>query len=149
MRAKRAFAHFLRDATAQVGHDQTTSTSELERVCYPLFGSEFLGVHAQDRTPVPHGHRTYTIINLDTTGMPGSHWVARYTEGDVHALYDSYARAAREIMPLHRALVDTDLTPDAAVDQRKVGPGSKSCGQRCVAALLVARAAGMPAFLAM
>ena len=45
--------------------------------------------------------RKYAILNLDTSGETGSHWVAYAREGpSVHHLYDSFGRMANDIVPM-------------------------------------------------
>ena len=133
------------------GHNQTTSSREINRIGRKLFKTKWLGALAADEIPNPLRDKSYTIINLDTraSGLGGSHWVARYTEGDNRAYYDSYARAISTILPYaHTRARDTDLTPNVN-DQEKRGVNSKSCGQRSMATLLIARDFGMEAFMQM
>lgn len=138
-----------------IGHNSTTGSRELHRVGSNLFGARFLGVFAADQIPVPTAPRTYCIINLDKSTNPrnGSHWVARYTEGSgadcSRMYYDSYGRSVSSILPHVSGAHDTDLRPNRVLDQRRTGQDSKSCGQRCLAALMVAKRGGMQAFAQM
>ena len=55
-----------------------------------LFGNKYLGTFSQNNIPL---NRTgYLIANVDTLGMPGSHWVAIDTTPKTFYIYDSFGR---------------------------------------------------------
>ena len=131
-----------------LGHDSTTGSAELMRVGRQVIGPAFVGVFAADMVPQVSNHPSYMVINLDSSDNPrgGSHWVGRYTSGNGTSpmFYDSYARRVAQYLPEQQG-VDTDIS-NSPLDQAETGPGSESCGQRTIAALMVARTGGRDAF---
>lgn len=58
--------------------------------------NDYVGTFASDRIPILQDGQC-AIVNLDSTGQPGSHWVAIYHEGKTH-FYDSFGRQADTII---------------------------------------------------
>lgn len=124
------------------GHDGMTMTSELDKIGKKLFGSRFLGTFPQDKLP----EKIYTepsffaIINVDTQGMPGSHWtaIAGFPDSEKILVFDSFGRAAKTLLPLLRQknVVNTDLDSEQRVVQ-------ESCGQFAMALLLFVKKYGL------
>ena len=132
-----------------MGHDGTTSSRELNAAGREFFGPEWLGVFASDQIPpAPARGRSFALVNLDTSSGRGTHWTARYTENGTRMYYDSFARRVSQILPHVQGAVDTD-TRASVLDQNRVGAGYQSCGQRSIAALLVARDTGTRGFMQM
>lgn len=115
-----------------VEHAHITSTTELNRAGRHLFGSAYLGTFPQDRVP-PLKKGEMAIANVDTAGLPGTHWVAIAGLGKGQNLvYDSFGRASKKLLPYlagGRNVTDTDY--DA--EQKKV---QTSCGQYSLAWLI-------------
>lgn len=102
----------------------TTSEDELSSVGKSLLGKCFRGVSPVDRLP-PLKQGQCCIINLDFSGMPGSHWVAVYKHNSQHCIYDSFGRKSSDILSsLSRLKIkDSDYDPEQAVSE-------DNCGQR-------------------
>jgi hypothetical protein len=108
----------LEAVIAEVGHSQTTSGRELDRVMRKMLismgvdpTSAFAGVYAIDR--VPQSTRRYQIINTDPA--PGRHWFAVSPDGCV---YDS-------------------LQKNGDLDDVEQDAWEKNCGQRAIAWILL------------
>ena len=136
----------LRDAVRRIGHGRTTSSHELERVGQGLFKHGWQGVVPRDRIPARKPN-TYLICNLDQSGKQKLfHWVCRYvdSEGTV-AWHDPLGKGGKaQRQPLVRQ-VNSRWTEDDA----EQGVTEDNCGQRCLAALMIAKQCGMEAFLAL
>lgn len=116
-------------------HNKTTVSSELDKIGKSLFGAKYLGTFAQDMLDprIYDKPSKFAIINVDTAGMPGTHWVAvaGLPNSTKVMVFDSFGRASKSLLPTLRQknVVDTDR--DA--EQRKA---QLSCGQYSMAFLL-------------
>ena len=110
------------------GHNKTTTTSELNSIGKELFGNKYLGTFAQDQLPskIYEAPSKYAIINVDTTGLPGTHWVAiaGLPNSKKIMVFDSFGRASKTLLPLLRqgSVIDTD----SDAEQKQI---QLSCGQ--------------------
>ena len=136
--AEKIYCKVYNQMLIKFGHNKTTTTGELNKIGKELFGSKYLGTFAQDRLPavIYKKPSKYAIINVDTIGMPGTHWVAiaglsnsneRSSRGKAVnkiMVFDSFGRASKFLLPLLRekSVIDTD--PDA--EQKQI---QSSCGQ--------------------
>lgn len=110
------------------GHNNTTTTDELNIIGGELFGRKYLGTFAQDALP-PEIYKKpskYAIINVDTKGMPGSHWVAvaGLPNSDKIMVFDSFGRASKILLPLLKQ--DSVINTDPDSEQQLL---QMSCGQ--------------------
>lgn len=106
-----------------------TSTDQLLRLGQRTFGEDFRGVFARDEDWRREMKRGYVIVNLDTSDLRGSHWVA--VAGGL--VYDSFGR-------VHVLGAEGDLKDvDRDAEQRR---SEDNCGQRCLAWLTVYRICG-------
>ena len=115
----------LQKAIRLVGHDHTTGRDELNEAAKKLFKSKYLGTFSKSEMESVQltAKKPYAIVN--TADAPGEHWQAQALhEGNVYT-YDSYG-------------IDGDTEPDA--EQKGV---ETSCGQRCLAWLLVVKQRGL------
>jgi hypothetical protein len=86
---------------------------------------KFLGVFAENTRPVLKNSEC-CIFNLDTSKMPGSHWVALI--GNI--LYDSFGRKHQEIVPKRSAhYIDSDPNPEQKISEM-------NCGARSIAFIM-------------
>ena len=132
------------DVCRRIGHDKTTSAHELERVAQGLFGRRWQGVVPSNRIPAGKPD-SFLIANLqtDAPGNPGSHWVCRYTNEDgVCAWHDPLGEHGQE----QRAQFERHVT-QWTDDDAEQHPLETSCGQRCLAALCLARDHGLESFM--
>ena len=88
-----------------IGHDNTTSSLELDEVGKKLFGKRWLGVVPSDRVP-PRRPDSYLIANLHTAAMPGLHWVCRYVDEHGNSAWHDPLSAYRNRRPT-KSLIDT------------------------------------------
>ena len=128
----------------RIGHDHTTSAHELERVAQGLFGRRWQGVVPSNRIPAGKPD-SFLIANLqtDAPGNPGSHWVCRYTNEDgLCAWHDPLGEHGQEQRAAFERHVNQWTDDDA-----EQHPLETSCGQRCLAALCLARDHGLETFM--
>jgi hypothetical protein len=88
---------------------------------------------------------TFVIANLqtDAPGNPGSHWVCRYVAADgTCAWHDPLGQAGEQQREAFEKHVNQWTDDDA-----EQHPLETNCGQRCLAALCVARDMGIESFL--
>ena len=60
---------------------------------HPRLGSIYGGTLPCDKLPktLQRSTKTAFVVNTDPAGMPGSHWIALWTEGEKCELFDSFA----------------------------------------------------------
>jgi hypothetical protein len=109
---------------------------------------DFRGVFMQNsNVPLKNG---CFVMNTDVVGNSGVHWVAVVVQGRTVNVYDSFARYARNLLPIFSQRVkaqgfrirNADLN-----DQDQYGASTVDCGHRCISALLVYRDYGVPIYL--
>ena len=114
----------------------TTYSNVLEKYCRKLFKGKFKGVYPSDKVPKLNKLKKYCILNLDKSGLPGSHWIAlAYVNDNKYILYDSFGRKYSEIIPhltkqTKVKIEDTDYDKEQKVKEL-------NCGARCIAFLKV------------
>lgn len=108
-----------------LGHEGSTTTDELEMVCKKYLGDRFIGVFPKDHvnpSMLKNGHSF--IANLDDSNMPGTHWVALYTENNKSLIYDSFGRSSVEHTferALGRDLTSTDDDKEQSLNEINCG----------------------------
>jgi hypothetical protein len=127
--ANKEYRDYLKSIIYIIGSDDVTYNTKLNTIGRYLFGSLFMGVFARDKKPSNTSNR-YCIVNLDTTGMPGSHWVAIAD----NIVYDSFGR--------NLGFKGYDMPdPDAEQLVRQNDCGQRSLAWLCVYHTLGRRAA--------
>jgi len=108
----------------------------LEKEGRKILGTKFRGVFPSDKIPKLNDITPYAILNLDRSGLPGSHWIAiAKVKGKPETLvYDSFGRTAKSIIPSvltsrNGRVINTD--PDAEQDIKQ-----DDCGARSMAFLV-------------
>ena len=130
-----------------IGHDDTTSSLELDRVGKKLFGKQWLGVVPSDRVPSRRPN-SYLIANLHTAAMPGLHWVCRYVdENGNSAWHDPLAQLGQAQRRRHDFERHVRQWTDEAPAPHDQEASEYNCGQRCLAALCVAQSSGFQAYV--
>lgn len=125
--------------------DQGTDDQTINRVGSNFFGKQWGGVHPVDRVKIkPHN---YYVVNTDTSGGPGVHWIGLYTSSTHAYIWDSYARNPAKIVP---KLVKTIAAANYKLGKtdnihrmEQIGVTSGTCGVVSLAWLLVVRALGI------
>jgi hypothetical protein len=141
----------LKDAIKRIGHAGTTNSHELDRVGADMFKGKFLGIVPRDRIP-PRKKDSYLIANLDDSGKQSIyHWVCRYVTPKGEALWhdplgESGADQASQLVKQVRALWTDEDNFD---DPSHQADAEDNCGQRCLAALRVAKKMGVDAFMSL
>ena len=109
-----------------------------------LFGKKFRGVYSQDTLPV--GRRGMSIVNVDTSGKPGSHWVAVVETGDCIYIYDSFARYLSDLMPILEAKLNRKkIHIHEKLNKKTQAVDSSVCGQLSLSFLCVVHELGIEA----
>ncbi len=134
-RAEKIYNKILKMVVEPLTGIKTTYSDELNRISKLVLGSEFHGVYASDMIPDLTKDKPYAILNLDKTGLPGSHWIAVAKDGEHTYCYDSFGRSHVKIIPSLKGsgngkIVNTEL--DAEQTQKE-----ENCGARAIAFLLV------------
>jgi hypothetical protein len=112
--------------------DRTTYDDELRKVAKRLFGRKFMGVFPSDRIPKMK-NKQMLIANLDSSGEPGSHWVAIVKENNTTLVYDSFGRSLHKILPKFQGRGKVIMTEKDA-EQRI---SEDDCGARSLAFLSI------------
>lgn len=97
----------------------------------PRSKHKFLGVYAADTLPLRVPQRPCAlVVNMDTSNLPGSHWVAIYVRSDgVGEYFDSYGLAP--LSKHHIKFLDTACSSWTVNKVRLQGIYSSVCGQYC------------------
>tara|TARA_R110000744_G_scaffold206441_1_gene325020 strand:- start:48 stop:518 length:471 start_codon:yes stop_codon:yes gene_type:complete len=126
--------------------NSTTTNFDLNNIGKKLFSDRYLGTFASDKFPKisRKNNPKYCILNLDKTGMPGSHWVSCVILSDKVLIYDSFGRKSKKILPetfkKNTKIIDTEY--DSEQDIMEL-----NCGARCIAALVIFDEYGTKSFL--
>ena len=139
--AERVFFEIVKnEIEPNLGRGETNSF-ELDAVGEKLFGPEWGGVHASDRIRRPSEEKTeYSIGNVDTSNMPGSHWLAFYKErGKPTLIYDSFGRESGVLIPQVVKVLEKWIDADPDAEQFNF---ESRCGQLCLGFLLFAKRFG-------
>ncbi len=123
-----------------------TSASQLDDAAPKLGLSDYRGTWPADKCPeLPEG--SSVVLNLDSTGQPGTHWIALYAAPRLILCYDSFGRRVKGLarpfarLPLRgRDLVDAEEDAEQHIVE-------ENCGQRCLAWLMTAQNKGPAAAL--
>jgi hypothetical protein len=136
----KALSYFIN----KLKNNKITYDSTLNKLGIDTFGSKiFKGVHPVDKIP-DLSEDEMCIINVDTSDMPGSHWVAcAYKNGRLY-VYDSFGRQQgngdlKRMYSIIRRYYDK--IEEAEHDAEQVET-EYNCGQRSLAWLFVFRALG-------
>lgn len=130
------YNQYLSKLTDLIGNEVTFS-DELEQLGNQLFDHKFKGVFPSDKLPKLSNIQPYSIVNLDNSSQPGSHWIALAydEESDRILVYDSFGRSIKQIVPFAKnmfggQIVDTDNDAEQRIKE-------DNCGQRCLAWLII------------
>lgn len=122
------YNNYLHALQSRYGRNETRGDL-LKSVGKKMFGGRFRGVYPADLVPRLKNHQ-YAIVNLDSSGKPGSHWVGVIKHDNKSLVYDSFGRKTARILPQligkGRRIVDTDYDPEQMMHE-------ENCGHRCLA----------------
>ena len=120
------------------------SDTQLSAKGKELFGRKFRGVYSQDTLPI--GKRGMYIVNVDTRGEVGSHWVGVVETGDAIYVYDSFARHLSDLMPILEAKLNRKkIHVHEKLDHATQWGQTEICGQLATAYLCVVHELGIEA----
>ena len=125
------YKNLLKIVIKQLRHDDITTNVDLQRSCKIFFDNtkwDFLGVFPSDKIPKITSSKQILICNADDSTMGGSHWMAMTYD----LFYDSFGRTKSEMLPYSNVNHTKDTELDA--EQKET---QNSCGQRCIAWLLL------------
>ena len=124
----------LKNVKKIMKNSTTTGQDELNKVCAKVLpNGKYKGAFPSDRLPSMKSTHC-CILNLDSSGEPGSHWVGVYRTGKALVVYDSFGRRAKKILPDLKPrkglkIANTELDAEQHIL-------ATDCGQRCVAWLM-------------
>jgi len=135
------FNEYKNQIINQIGNKITTN-DQLNVLAHKLIGVRFKGVFSVDTIPL-HKNGMY-IINNQSAGMPGEHWVAVLVTVKKVYIFDSFGRKSKALLPIliksakliNKKVVDTDYDVDQTIS-------SAVCGQLSISWLLVAKQLGI------
>lgn len=118
--------------------DKALNNTQLDSIGKQLFGKRYIGTHPQDRTVFKNG---FQIINTDTYGKAGVHWVALYITPKTIYVYDSFGRPTKKLLKVlsknaTRKIVDSEYDPEQFGN-------SQICGHLCLSWLHVVKTMGI------
>jgi hypothetical protein len=132
--AHKKYDTILRSVKKLVG-GKTTYLQQLAKAGKTKFGAKFHGVYPSDRIPQLTARTPYTILNLDRSDQPGSHWIAVAKSNNDIIVYDSFGRTHKTIIPaLGRGFVGGKvIDTDRDVEQDIM---ATDCGARSLSFLV-------------
>jgi hypothetical protein len=139
-------AEQVRKLKARLGNVALNDTV-LRKECRKI--SDFRGVFMQNSRVPLHTNGCF-VMNTDVLGNAGIHWVAVVVQGKTVNIYDSFARYARNLLPIFTQRIKAEgfrVRNADLNDQDQYGSTSVDCGHRCISALLLYRDYGVPTFL--
>ena len=89
----------LKDRIIKIWGNKALYDNEITDIAQQLIGKKYVGTFPIDRVPL-FGTDKYMIVNVDKSGLPGSHWVALYLKGDTIFVYDSFARKTKKLLKI-------------------------------------------------
>lgn len=133
--AERLYNYYLKKKVYPLIGDKTTYLSQLLGAGKKLLGVKFKGVFPSDKIPKLNDLAPYSIINLDRSDQPGSHWISLAKIGDNTIVYDSFGRDYKKIIPSlkfsgNERIKNTDRDPEQRIEQT-------DCGARCLSWIMV------------
>jgi hypothetical protein len=141
------FRNTLNQVVSILGSGETSNT-QLDKVCYKLFGNQFAGTFSSDKIPKMNKKSNMCVLNLDDSSQQGSHWVSIIFDNNTVYVYDSFDRNAKNILPSifnkYKVVRNTDRTSVSKAIRQK--DYEEDCGQRCVASLIIYKVDGLESF---
>jgi hypothetical protein len=134
-KAEALYDKYLDKIQRKIG-DSTTYSDQLEKLGSHMFRTKFKGVFSSDKIPKHIKSNDMLIVNLDSSEMNGSHWIAIVKHKKKMLVYDSFARKTYKILP---ELYETTSEKNIFQTEDDVEQGIKesNCGQRFLAFLEV------------
>lgn len=134
-KAELLYDQILKQVTDEIGHNSTTYSSELNKVCKKHIGSKFKGVISRDQLNddiISDGETI--IVNMDDSDKPGSHWCGVYCENNKCLFYDSFGRSNTKNI-IGAGISKKKYNTELDVEQHE---NEDNCGQRSCAFCIIA-----------
>lgn len=142
----------LKDIIYPILGKKTTWSKDITKMGHKLFGMNYAGTFPADMIPdigknrdgsiitdgnIKKDSPLYTILNLDRSSEPGSHWIAVGYDIDSGMVwvYDSFGRDTKAIAPLLVQKFGDKLR--MADDDAEQMMHEEDCGARCLAFLYI------------
>lgn len=127
-----------------IGHRHSTYSSELNSAGNKLFGKKYKGTFCSNEFPKLTDKIPYCIINVDTSDLPGSHWlgVCKYRNKEKYLIFDSFGRDSRVLISnVCRYLGQNEVVDTRHDKEQKIR--EDDCGQRSMSFLVLCELFGM------
>jgi hypothetical protein len=134
----RVFNAHKRRLIKQLGR-KSTSDKQLTDTGKLLLGSSFQGAFPQNYRVRKTPKRQTFILNTDTSGGPGEHWVSVIKNNKTFYVYDSFGRSSRKLLPVFsrgKLVIDSEYDAEQADD-------TEIWGQLCLSWLLTVQQLGI------
>jgi hypothetical protein len=133
------FRTYKRQMIKALGRKATTD-KQLTTMGKKLFGKKYIGTFSQNYKVKSSPTTQMFVINTDTSGGPGEHWIAVLKNNNTFYVYDSFARTSKKIIPVfskNKLIIESDR------DDAEQRGQSEVCGQLCLSWLCVAQELGI------
>lgn len=130
---KNTFLDYKKKIIKLLGKEALYS-DQITKLCRKLFGRKYIGTYAQDTMPL--NLNGYMIVNVDTKGKKGSHWVALVHESKHVYVYDSFGRKTKNLLPILAKKLKNKKLIEVDADHKPEQFGDTSiCGQLAISFL--------------
>ena len=121
------FNEYKKQLIKKLGKHVTDNT-QLEKIAFPLIGSRFKGVYAQDTLPV--NKNGMYVMNNQKSNRGGEHWVAIVITTKRIYVWDSFGRNTKSLLTLltkkakdgKKTIVDADYDAEQNITTAVCGP---------------------------
>ena len=94
----KAYHNKLKNEIIKQWGKHALSDIEVTEIGKNLLGSKYKGTFPIDKVPFTNTSK-YFIINVDKSGMPGSHWIGVFQDTKKNMyIYDSFARTSKKLL---------------------------------------------------
>jgi len=94
----KAYHNKLKNEIIKQWGKHALSDIEVTEIGKNLLGSKYKGTFPQDKVPFTNTSKNF-IINVDKSGMPGSHWIGVFQDTKKNMyIYDSFARTSKKLL---------------------------------------------------
>ena len=121
-----------------IKHKHSTYSSELNFAGNRLFGKKFRGTFCSDEFPKLTDKTPYCILNVDSSDLPGSHWlgVCKYTGKEKYLIFDSFGRDSKILISNVCKYLGKNEVVDTRHDKEQL-VREHDCGQRSLSFLVL------------
>ena len=117
---------------------------QLYHECFGLFGTTFKGTYMQDS--LKKYKPGYYILNTDTSGNNGTHWVAMVVTPKTAYIFDSFGRDTDSLLPILKKNLNKQKLKIIETEKQAEQKGnSEICGHLCISWLLCCKKFGVRA----